>query len=425
MLLRFGVENFLSINGRQELSLVATSLKDREEGLIDCPQAPGGKSLPAAIIYGANASGKSNFVSAIRWVRGAVLKSHNQFRPGGKLPRIPFGLDPTSASRPSAFYADFVVEGVRYHYGFEATDKAFTAEWLHAFPKGRSQTLFERKGEREIVFGRELKGRKEIIADLMRPNSLFISTATQNGHEELSKISAFFDSINIETSLSVGGARISSTVGEGGVDDRVIAFLSNLSTGVTGYRRAKLQTADLDLLEAQKVIRKALNERFGVQVELQEVAEAQLIELAHRDAKSNNVYFDIDRESAGTRRMLLLLGLVYRALDAGSCIIADELEVSLHTQACEAILALFLNKSTNPKGAQLVATTHDTNLMLSKLLRRDQIWFTEKDKSGATHLFPLSDIRTRQGDNIEKGYLQGRYGAIPFAGSAEDLLAEG
>jgi AAA15 family ATPase/GTPase len=103
--------------------------------------------------------------------------------------------------------------------------------------------------------------------------------------------------------------------------------------------------------------------------------------------------------------------------------VIDELDASLHTQACEAVLGLFSSKTVNLHGAQLIATTHDTNLMRSKLLRRDQIWFTEKDSMGATHLFPLSDVKIRHGDNIEKGYLQGRFGAIPFSGSIENLLS--
>lgn len=112
-------------------------------------------------------------------------------------------------------------------------------------------------------------------------------------------------------------------------------------------------------------------------------------------------------------------------MDQGTPILIDELNASLHTQACEAILALFSLPAINAKGAQLIATTHDTNLLHSPLLRRDQIWFTEKDGDGATHLYPLTDVRTRKGDNLERGYLQGRYGAIPFAGSASDLVSVG
>ena len=111
-----------------------------------------------------------------------------------------------------------------------------------------------------------------------------------------------------------------------------------------------------------------------------------------------------------------------KALDWGSIVIIDEIDSSLHTRACEQIIALFQSPKTNPKGAQLIATTHDTNLLNPDTLRRDQIWFTEKDGEGATHLYPLTDIHTRKGDNIEKGYLQGRFGAVPFAGSVDDFI---
>ena len=136
-------------------------------------------------------------------------------------------------------------------------------------------------------------------------------------------------------------------------------------------------------------------------------------ELAHKGRNGETVYFQLDWESAGTRWLLILLGLVFRALDNRAPIIVDDLDASLHTQAAEAVLGLFSSPKTNPKGAQIVATTHNTNLMDSSILRRDQIWFTEKDDSGATRLYPLTDIRTRKGDNIERGYLQDRYGATP------------
>ncbi len=146
------------------------------------------------------------------------------------------------------------------------------------------------------------------------------------------------------------------------------------------------------------------------------------IEFAHRGLTGEPIYLGLNRESAGTRRLLILLSRAFQALDRGAPMVIDELDLSLHTQACEAVLALFSSPKTNPKGAQLIATTHDTNLLRSTLLRRDQIWFTDKDEEGATHLYPLTDIRTRKGDNIEKGYLQGRYGAIPFAGPISDLI---
>lgn len=121
---------------------------------------------------------------------------------------------------------------------------------------------------------------------------------------------------------------------------------------------------------------------------------------------------------------MVLIGSIFKAVDAGSLIVVDELDASLHTQVCEAVVSLFSNPEINKRGAQLLATTHDTNLMCSPILRRDQIWFTEKDQIGATHLFSLSDLQTRKTDNIEKGYLQGKFGAIPFSGSIAELFSD-
>ena len=148
------------------------------------------------------------------------------------------------------------------------------------------------------------------------------------------------------------------------------------------------------------------------------------IELGHIGKDNNKIYFPLERESAGTRRLLIILHQAFQVLDEGSILVIDELDASLHTHACGALLELFSSPRTNPKGAQLIATTHDTNLMRSPCLRRDQVWLTEKDAGGATHLYPLTDIRTRKGDNIELGYLQGRYGAIPSDTPISELAAK-
>lgn len=425
MLLRFSAENDRSIFGKQELSLIKTALKDREDGLIDCKAGTGGKTLPAAIIYGANASGKSNVISALTSMRQAVLYSHSRGEPKGGVPRTPFALDDKARSTPTTYTIDFVDEDVRYHYGFEATDDEFSAEWLYSFPEGKKRKLFERTAAREISFGDSLKGRKKVIADLMRPNSLYLSTAAQNDHEQLSKLSVFFDSLRFNDSISVASAMVHMRFSEDDVDKRTIDFLNKIGTGVIGYRKTKKDVPKV-IIDFQRHLRTAFeraSENNDVEMLPQNIEEESIsIELAHRNSSGENEYFDLENESAGTRRLLILLAAIFRVLERGSVFVIDELDASLHTQACEAILALFFDKRTNPKGAQLIATTHDTNLMLSNMLRRDQIWFTEKDSLGATELYPLSDIQTRQSDNIERGYLQGRYGAIPYSGSIDDLF---
>jgi predicted ATPase len=414
MLLRFGIRNFRSIRDMQEVSLVASGLDDPAEGLIDC--SPAGKQLlPAIVIYGANASGKSNLIKAPRWMRGAVLQSHTRRGASSGIPHEPFALDPATRRAPTTCDADFVINDVRYHYGFEATSEVFTREWLHSFPNNRRQLLFERESQ-QFEFGRGLRGRNRVIADLTRPNSLFVSAATQNDHEELSKISEFFRAIAADDQEFAFRRHE--------LDPREVEFLGAIGTGVVGRRLKKLEINDKQrqlTRDLFSVLKKSFEDLPDVQFD--DDFAPQLIELAHRDKDGTEIYFDLEAESDGTRRLISLLEAAFRTLDAASLMVVDELDDGLHTQACEALLALFVSPKTNRKGAQLVATTHDTNLLRCPLLRRDQVWFAEKDPKGATHLYPLTDFRTRKGDNLERGYLQGRYGAIPFSGSPADIMA--
>ena len=414
MLLRFGVSNHLSIRELQELSFCTSSLQDGAEGLIPCAAAPKGSVVPAAVVYGANASGKSNLVAAMEIMRGMVSFSQTRGEPDGEVPRQPFRLDPACSAEPSRFELDFVIGGVRHHYGFEASDDAFESEWLYTFPKSHRRMLFERE-DGKFHFGRGLKGRNAVIADLTRPNSLYLSAAAQNGHEQLSGVFEYFRAIRGVSAVDVPGVAVSMQLAEEEPDTRTIDFLGRIGTGVVGYRRDETEVPE-EIKALRGDIAAAVSRRLERPLPFAELlADRQAaIELAHRGRDGESVYLDVDLESAGTRRLLVVLGRVFQALDKGAPMFIDELDASLHTQAAEAVLRLFCSPKTNPKGAQLAATTHDTNLMDSPVLRRDQLWFTEKDASGATRLYPLTDIRTRKGDDIGRGYLQGRYGAVPF-----------
>ncbi len=412
MLLRFGVSNHLSIRDHQELSLSASSLRDREDGLIDCPATSSGSLLPEAVIYGANASGKSNLIDAINTMRNMVMSSQTGWEPDGGVPRQPFRLNEESGRSPSRFEIDFLLDGARHHYGFEASDAAFESEWLYAFPKSRRQMLFEREGD-EFHFGRALKGQNSVIARLTRPNSLFLSSAAQNGHQQLSKVSLYFLMFRVVPSGDISDRMVSNLLmipnllgRTKELDRRVISFLGEIDTGVIDYRRK--ESGPLE--EYRELATTILKEAGFEPLEDKRVA----IELAHRGRDGEPFYLEMERESAGTRRLLFALDFAFNALDKGAPLFIDELGASLHTQAAETLLKLFQSKETNPKGAQIIATTHDTNLLAPSVLRRDEVWFTRKEADGATRLYPLTDIRTRRGDNIERGYLQGRYGATPF-----------
>ena len=402
MLLRFVVSNHLSIRDRQELSLVASSLSDVEDGLIDCASSPGGVVLPALVLYGANASGKSNIADALGTMREMVLGSHRAGEPtAGVANRQPYRLDAASAAAPSHFEVDFMLDGVRHHYGFEATDEEFASEWLLDFPSGRRRLLFEREGSK-FNFGRALKGRNRLLADLTRDNSLLLSAAAQNGHERLATVFSYFREMNGIGGWTVSDSIASDVLANDKLDQRVLDFLAEADTGVVSYRRVVEELEQSDREPMAKVA------ALGIGTP---PARRSRIELAHRGPEQD-VYFALERESAGTCRLLLILRRLFESLDAGVPLVVDELDLSLHTEASLALLSLFCSPSTNPNGAQLIATVHDTNLLAAPMLRRDQVWFVEKE-DGATRIYPLTDIRTRKGDNLERGYLQHRFGAAP------------
>lgn len=427
MLLRFSVSNFGSLRDKQELSMIAShAIKDEPSGLIDAPELRNEKVLPAAVIYGANASGKSNFIKAIAHMQMLVRDSHRRGEPGGPVLLKPFLLDPDCAKRPSAFCMDFLWNGARYSYGFEATRDEITTEFLYVWRNGPRSMLFERELQ-NFEFGRGLKGRNKTIEDLTRRNSLFLSAATQNNHEGLTEIAKFFLSMRIDLANPMNPNVIAFQLASQGLDKKSLSLLNQVDIGVTGADVHEV-FVDQDTIDMRTKLWQIIEQRAGDELpsEIKSgIAENdKKLRLGHQAADGVPVFFDLEDESAGTVQLLSILGPIFRALDEGRAVVVDEFGSRLHTRAAEILLSLFNNKETNAKGAQLIVATHDTNLLDAPGLRRDQVWFTEKDERGATHLYPLTDIETRKGDNLEKGYLQGRYGAIPFAGPLVHIVKD-
>lgn len=425
MLLRFRVRNFLSMRDEQELSFVASSLKDSLSPVHNVGTVTKYDILSAAVIYGANASGKSNIITAMRHFQSDVRNSHSQRSANAKINRREFALDSESIAESTMFEMDFLSEGVRYTYGFEVDQDQYVSEWLYGFPKGVVSIFFERDFQ-EFKFGRSLKGRNKTISEFTRKNSLFLSTAAQNDHDQLSKISEFISKIRIQSNISVSSEAATMSLGKKELDQRAVEFLTSIGTGVCGFK-----TEEEKLPDEAKALTSALFKVFSDAMEdMPDIDPAEFpetrtnIKLGHLSREGDLKYFDLNNESAGTRRLLVLLGPIFDVLDEGGLLVIDEIDASLHTKACELIVSLFNNKERNPKGAQLIATTHDTNLLMSDMIRRDQVWFTEKDMTGATSLYPLSDISTRKGDNLERGYLQGRFGGVPFSGTAIKMLGK-
>lgn len=401
MLLRFSVANHLSIRDEQAVSFVATSSRVRNELRVPCVHSPSGFVLPSILLLGANGSGKSNLVHAIKTMRGMVVSSHTRWNPTGGVPRHPFQLDEQHAQEASHFELDFVLDDVPYHYQFDVSDRRFIFERLCSFPKSRERVLFERN-EDTFRFSRQLKGQNNRIAKLTRTNSLYLSTAASNGHEQLARVFGYFQAIDIMNWADIHDIAIRDEFQLGGPDQRVIEFLREIGTGVIGYRRKVRQSAEEESVVHQSVDLSGVAQQSQVP-----------IDLTYRNIDGQEMPLSFAYESAGIRRLLVVLNRVFHALDSGGTLCIDELGSSLHTQVIGGILRLFSLENTNPHKAQLLATVHDTNVLRSTEFRKDQFWFTEKDFHGATTVYPLSDIRTHRNRDFGEAYLDGRFGALP------------
>lgn len=423
MLLRFGAANFRSIWEYQEVSLVATSLKDTGPELLSSP-AIREKVLPVVALYGANASGKTTMVKALERLSNIVELSHAKGGPTSKFPRSPNALVKDAETTPTRLDVDFIVQGVRYHYGFEILDDAVKKEWLYAFNGPYKNVWFERTAGAPIAFGRALKGRNRVIEEITRTNSLFLSAAAQNAHEQLTPLFEYLTKkIRYRINNASSGDEF-SIAREGFLDKRAVDFLKYADTGIAEAKLEDIQPPE----EAKKLVeglRKLFSEVNETTDDVEFSVEPALrrLKLGHSAGDGNLVFLDPEQESRGTIKLLGVISDVFKCLDDGCVLVIDELDNSLHTVLARCVVEMFNKQSGHTNPGQLVLTTHDTNLMRGSLFRRDQIWLAEKDRTGQTCVYPLSDIRVRSSDNLEKGYLQGRFGAIPFLGADDVYFA--
>jgi AAA15 family ATPase/GTPase len=414
MLLTFSATNYRSIKETQTLSMVGTALKGAHPTIqVDAPGVSHGV-LPCAVIYGANASGKSNLLSAFSSLRRMVLRSHSSELGTSNIGQFPFLLDKEFADKPTQFEISFLVQKVRYDFSVKFDNNNILEESLFSFPEGRRRKLYERASG-EVTFGPEMKGAKKSLVEFMKESSLFISTATQNKHPELFQVSSFFNEVFLSTRVSVESSLLNNAFGKNEIDIRVIKFLEALGTGVVSYRQIASDTpAELFqiLKDFMVVVQKHADPEGKLALPPPDEKKFE-IQLAHFAKDGSEKFFSGELESAGTRRLLILMNEIFKVLDNGDIAIVDELDASLHSLAVEAIIKLFADAEFNKTGAQLIATTHDTNLLNPNILRRDEIWFVEKQGDGSSSYYSLAEIVNRKGEIFEKSYLQGRYGALP------------
>jgi hypothetical protein len=416
VLLRFRFSNFRSFRAEQELSLIAGPFTD----LPDVVRHPAGLKegvLPGAAIYGANASGKTNVIQAMGFMASAVSFSHRDWTPDGPIPRQPFIANEESKREPSEVEADFLLAGVRHRYGFRVDSQAVLEEWLYVYPKGKKQTWFHRKWGNPIVFSNKMPGENRVIENLTRQNSLFLSAAAQNAHEALMPVfiwlSGLLFVIGDRSKYRRHTARLCSQLD---YRNEIARLVSVADLGI-----AEMSVEDTKFPDKAKEIVEAAATLLPPQDKAAWPETLQVIRLLHR-LGDTAVPFKMDQESDGTLAYLALLGPAVDAIKKGTPLLIDELDASLHPLLAIQLLRLFNTPSSNPKGAQLIFNTHDTNLLSGGVLRRDQIWFTEKGNDATSHLYPLSDFKPRREENLQNGYLQGRYGAIPFINPDAFLL---
>jgi hypothetical protein len=425
MLIEFSVENFRSFKERQTLSLVASSDKAHEGNLIPREKE---NLLKAVAVLGANASGKSNLVAAIRATDTFIGMSATRMTQGDKIAAAdPFCLDTDSSGEPSTFEMVLIVDDVRYVYGFSVTSERVHGEWLDAYPEDRAKRWFERNSDDPTSwkFGKLFsKEDTAVLRKMTRPNGLILSRGAELNIEPLSKLYLWFRERHMYLGAVVPSWFLRQKTLKRMKDDeayhaRVTRLLHDADVGISDI---KLAEKPVQLEAIPSAMRELLSDDL-----MKKLAENGLVDIRslHKVAGGDvPVEFDFEQaESDGTKRLFALAGPILDALDTGALVVADELDSSMHPHLTRKLIELFQNPKVNRKGAQLIFTTHDTTLMDHTLFRRDQIWFTEKNAHGATELFSLYDFKTEDGkprvnEAFERRYLAGRYGAVPQFGPA-------
>ena len=424
MLIELKAENFRSIRDEQKLSLVASNYDDTlPDNIIDKP-LPGLSSvrfLKGAAIYGANASGKSNVLLVGKFISEFVTSSATNLKPGDKTGTVPFKLDAQSPLQPSKFEVTFETGGIRYLYGFAATRQRVLEEHLVAYPKGQPQKWIGRSYNAESKaydWERASANFKhdKALQERTRENSLFVSVGAQFNHPQLLPVFDWFKTGLRYLQLSggeevLGPAFTAEMLQHPATLEKIIQLMKSADFGIASAKVSKKEVP-LD------VFKKALSAEMLAKLEadgmLDQLKKQLDIQFLHNGRGIDPVPLGFGSESAGTRRFFSLTGPWLDTLQHGYTVFIDEIDTSLHPHLVRELLKLLLSKETNTNGAQIIFTTHNPVLLDTGVMRRDQIWFTEKTPEGSTHLYPLSEYSPRKDEALGKGYLAGRYGAIPF-----------
>ncbi len=421
MLVQFTVENFLSIRDKVYLSLEPSKDSEHPENLITKGDY---KAVNSVAIYGANASGKSSLFKAIT-VALIMIRNSNNVQVTDKLPMTPFKFDFESRNKPTSFEFTFIAkDGRKYIYGFSATTEKIVEEYLYCYNTSKPTLLFDLNENEKPKFNRAYKVKLEAAYQMNTANKLFLATATTwNVECTKSPFEWLAESIDTFTDvMELGGVAFEKYRTD--ENRKYIEFTKNL------LKQADINISSIEV-DAKEVV-------GGPALPFQIVVQGKIIppnEGKHYDVEITTGHTVVDEngektefsltlqeESIGTQLLFFYGPLLKDAFEKGKTIVLDEIDKSMHPSLVKFIMNLFRDPDVNKNGAQLIVTTHETGILSLEMFRRDQIYFTEKDsKSGVTDLYSLDEFSVRKTENIEKGYLMGRYGAIPFLQAGEVL----
>ena len=400
MVLEFCVSNYLSIKDELKISFVATALKDvltESNDMITVPDT-GLFVLRSAVIYGANASGKSNVLKAIAFYRRFITDSFKNSQAGEAIDVENFRLNTTSMNEPTTMEATFIVEGFTYRYGFEVDSKAVRAEWLYQRTnkkRAKEVEIFYRTEEETTVHQKSSLLIELVNKKMVRDNALLLSTGAQFNEPIAVSILQWLNDMHVifgNDEERLWKQAIKS------MDDE------NLRLRITNFAKY----ADLGIDSIVKTDNRIVSTHRQYDDEGKE---------------TNSVAFSFSsNESEGTIKYFSLSYPIIDALDNGNLLVIDELNSKLHPLLVRKIIGLFNSAKTNPKGAQLLFTTHDTFLLSAGMFRRDQIWFTQKNSFGSTEAYSLVEYKVRSNTPFERDYLLGKYGATPIIGEMERVF---
>lgn len=424
MLIEFTVGNFLSFKERKTMSLQATPIKDQPDSPPIITERY--KLLKGAIIYGANASGKSNFVRAMSTMRRLVLNSFEKSSTQ-ELDITPFLLHTGFDSKPSLFEVLFLINDIRYRYGFEVDNTSVRGEWLFEAKKNTEKPLFIRENDGIEVFPAFKEGKD--LEEKTGNNKLFLTVVDQfNGKIAKAIMHWFTDFITISGLSHEGYKTVTFKMLE---NENTKPILQQFYTQLDlGFDDIKIEKKPFDPNELPNDLPEVLVKQIITDLEGKTLVGVKTL---HKKFNDNNEVekleeFDMrSQESSGTNKLFNISGPIFDVLSNGGVLIIDELDASLHPLLTLAVTKLFNSSEHNPKNAQLIFSTHDTNLLCYGNYRRDQVFFVEKDEFGASDLYSLVDYnengkKIRNDRSFEKDYIQGRYGAIPYVGSINVLL---